>query len=97
MWGVITIVHNNNPLTFRLVASSGHIASIARHLRRHGIDACAAIHTLLGKSVKMIEKLGALAAKVESLETKNEILALVNACRGKENSKRDQVAASLGV
>ena len=43
----------------------------------------------------MIEKLPQLAARVASLTTKRQLVALVDSVKGDAQSKRDAVAATL--
>ena len=71
------------------------MATIASRAKSYGLDGAATLRTLLSSSVKMIEKLPQLAARVTSLTTKRQLMALVDSVKGARHSKRDVVAASL--
>lgn len=85
----------NNLIASRLVGIVDSIVAIAIHMKDRGVDAAPAIRTLVCNSVKMMDKAKELAVRVESLQTKQEILELVDSCRCDKNKKRDAVAASL--
>jgi len=90
------VFKNNGQLASRLdVTSAAHMVAIAVHFQSFGLDGGATLRTLVGRSIKVIEKLPQLAVHVTSLTSKRDLLALVKSVKGDANSKRDRVATSL--
>jgi hypothetical protein len=95
---VFTVLQYNNPLVSRLTfARAERVARIASHVASLGVEPGGALHTLLAKCVPMIERTAALERRVTGLATRAEVLALVNSCKGRQDTNRRRVALSLGV
>ena len=93
---MVRLLCNNDPLACRITSTSvTHIGPIATHLSALNIEPVEALRTLLSGSVKMIDKLPSLAAKVASLKTERELKALIQSVRGQAHPKRNKVADSL--
>ena len=90
------LMKNNGTLASRVTtASAADMAAIVTHLNGLSLDGGVLLHTLLGKSTRMIDRLHLLRAKVESITEKAVMVKFVKSCKGDHNKNRDAVALAL--
>jgi hypothetical protein len=92
------LLKNNGQFASRVnTASAADMAATVTHLNGLSLDGGVLLHTLLGKSIKMIDRVHLLRIKVESISDKAEMERFVESHKGdlkKRNAKALALCAS---